>query len=146
MRGNVTFRSTVPVNLDKHPPGEELAEYLAEKMTAGGLKTRVFDNYEDFAWWIESEAERRMPWALLGYVNDGPAEWLIQINSSVGWLGRLLGRSDKEGCRLFTERLQTMLTSDPQFSDVRWHVGEWSDSGWSSDPAEPDAAGDRGGR
>jgi hypothetical protein len=66
MRGNVTFRSTVPVKLDKHPPGEELAEYLAEKMTAGGLKTRVIDNYEDFAWWIESEAEQRMPWALLG--------------------------------------------------------------------------------
>lgn len=137
MRGNVTFRSTVPVDLDKHPPGEELAEYIAEKMTAAGLKTRVIDNYEDFAWWIESEAEQRMPWALLGYLGDGPAEWLIQINYSVGWLGRLLGRSDEHRRWLFTERLQAVLTGDPHFNDVRWHVGESSESGWSSNPGEP---------
>src|SRR5262245_14760291 len=106
MRGNVTFRSTVPVDLGKHPPGEELAEYLAAKMTAAGLTTRVIDNYEDFAWWMESEGDSRMPWALLGYIDDNAAQWLIQINSSVGWLGRLMGRSDQEGRRLFTERLQ----------------------------------------
>lgn len=140
MRANVTFRSTVPVDFEKHPPGEELAEYIADRMTASGLKTRVIDNYDDFAWWIESEAELRMPWALLGHIDDGCAEWLLQINSSVGWLGRLLGRSDEEGRRLFTERLQSVLTGDRHFSEVRWHAGEWSDSGWSSSPAEPVAA------
>jgi len=143
MRGNVTFRSTVTVDFDKHPPGEELAEYIAEKMTAAGLKTRIIDNYEDFAWWIESEAEQGMPWALLGYIDDDPAEWLLQINSSVGWLGRLFGWSDEEGRRLFTERLQGVLAGDPHFTDIRWHIGEWSDSGWSSSPAEPGAAADR---
>ena len=134
MRSNVTFRSELPIDLDQHPPGEELAKYLAEGMSAAGLKTKVIDNYDDFAWWIESEAETRMPWALLGYVDDGPAQWLIQINSSVGWLGRLLGRSDEPGRRLFTERLNAMLTDDSVFSDVRWHLGEWSDTGWSSRP------------
>jgi hypothetical protein len=146
VRDKVTFRSTVSVDLDKHPPGEELAKYIAEKMTAAGLKTQVIDNYEDFAWWIESEAQQRMPWALLGYIGDGPAEWLLQINSGVGWLGRLLGCSDEEGRRLFTERLQAVLTGDPHFTDVRWHVGELSDSGWSSNPVEPGAVHDRGRR
>jgi hypothetical protein len=136
MRSNVTFRSTVPVDFDKLPPGEELAEYIAEKMTAAGLKTQVIDNYEDFAWWIESEAERRMPWALLGCAGDDPAEWLIQIIPGVSWLGRLLGRSDDEGRRIFTELLQVVLTGDLHFSDVRWHVGEWSESGWSRSPTE----------
>ncbi len=131
MRGNVTFRCTLPIDLDKHPPGEELAEWIAARMTAGGLATRVIDNYEDFAWWIESESDQRMPWALLGYVGDGPAEWLLQINSSVGWLGRLLGRSDEAGRRLFSARLHAVLTGDPAFSDVRWHVGEWSEPGWA---------------
>lgn len=144
MRSNVTFRSTLLVDFDKHPPGEELANYIAEEMTAGGLKTQVIDNYEDFAWWIESEEELPMPWALLGYVDDGPAQWLIQINSSVSWLGRLFGRSDEEGRRLFTERLQAVLMRDSHFTDIRWHVGEWSESGWSSSPAVPDAAADGG--
>jgi hypothetical protein len=135
MRGNVTFRSTVPVDFDQHPPGEELAQYIADKMTQSGLKTRVVDNYDDFAWWIESESEKRMPWALLGYVDDGPAEWLLQINSSVGWLGRLLGRSDEDGRRLFTERLHAVLSNDTCFSDVRWHAGEWGESGWTAGPA-----------
>jgi hypothetical protein len=61
MRGNVTFRSTVLVDVDKHPPGEELAVHIAGKMTAAGFKTRVIDNYEDFARWIESESDQRMP-------------------------------------------------------------------------------------
>lgn len=144
MRGNVTFRCNLPVDLGKHPAGEELAEWLAGRMTAGGLVTRVIDNYEDFAWWIESESDQRMPWALLGYIGDGPAEWLLQINSSVGWLGRLFGRSDEFGRRLFSERLQSVLVGEPAISDVRWHVAEWSDSGWASSPgAEPYA--DRGG-
>ena len=147
MRGNVTFRCTLPVDLDKHPPGEELAEWIAARMTAGGLVTRVVDNYEDFAWWIESESNWRMPWALLGYIGDGPAEWLLQINSSVGWLGRLLGRSDEEGRQLFSERLHAVFASEPAFTDVRWHFGEWSKPGWASVPdAEPGAAADGGAR
>lgn len=134
MLHNVTFRSTRPVDFEQHPPGEELAAYLAEKMTQRGLKTRVVDNYEDFAWWIESESDQPMPWVLLGYVDDGPAEWLMQLNSNVGCLGWLFGRSDEEGCRDFAERLHAVLSSDPDFSDVRWHAGEWSDSDWSTTP------------
>lgn len=146
MRSNVTFRCKLPIDLDKHPPGEELAEWLAAQMSARGLPTRVIDNYEDFAWWIESESDMPMPWALLGYIGDGPAEWLIQINSSVGWLGRLLGRSDEAGRRVFSERLQAVLVDEPAISDVRWHVGEWSDSGWTSNPeAELGSARDGGG-
>jgi hypothetical protein len=68
------------------------------------------------------------------YIGDGPAEWLLQINSSVGWLGRLLGRSDVAGRRLFSELLHAVLTGEPAFSDVRWHIGEWSNSGWASAP------------
>ena len=140
MRGNVTFRSTMPVDLDKHPAGEELAAYIAEKMTAAGLTTRVIDNYEDFAWWIESEAECRMPWALLGFIGDDPEQWLLQINTSVGWLGRLLGRSDEAGRRVFSERLHSVLSGDSTFLDVRWHVGEWTEPGWTCRAdAEPGA-------
>ncbi len=135
MRCNVTFRCTLPVDLDKHPPGQELAVYIADKMTQSGLKTSVVDNYEDFAWWIESESNQGMPWGLLGYIGDGLAEWLLQINSSVGWFGRLLGWSDEQGRKMFAERLHAVLSSDPSFSDVRWHLAEWDGSEWSSSPA-----------
>ena len=135
MRCNVTFRCALPVDLDKFPPGEELAFYIADKMTQSGLKTSVVDNYEDFAWWIESESNQRMPWALLGYIGDGVAEWLLQINSSVGLFGRLLGKSDKQGTRVFAERLQAVLSNDPSFSNVRWHLADWGRPDWSSSPA-----------
>ena len=145
MRGNVTFRCSLPIDFDKHPPGKQLAEWLAARLSEGGLVTRVIDNYEDFAWWIESESDLRMPWALLGYIDDGPAEWLLQINSSIGWLGRLIGQSDEAGRRLFSKRLQAVLVGEPAISDVRWHVGEWNDSGWASAPnAKPGAAADGG--
>jgi hypothetical protein len=134
MRDNVTFRCRLPIDLDKHPPGEELAMYLADKMTQAGLPTRVIDNYNDFAWWLEGESSPPRPWVLVGYVGDGPAEWLVTINSGVGWLGRVLGRSDEAGRRQFADRLHAVLSADANFSDVRWHVGDWNDSGWSSSP------------
>lgn len=100
------------------------------------LKTTVIDNYEDFAWWIESESEIRMPWALLGYVGDGPVEWLLQVKSNVGWFARLLGRSDVEGRRVFCDNLQAVLTSEPAFSEIRWHLDDWSKPGWANTPEE----------
>jgi hypothetical protein len=134
MRDNVTFRSTVPVDLDKHPPGEELARYIADKLTESGMKIREIDNYEDFAWPIEFESDQTMPWAILGYVDDGAAQWLLQINSSVSWFGRLLGNSDEPGRRMFTERLHALLTNDSNFSDVRWHLGDWNHTDWTAGP------------
>ncbi|SRR5258708_32085840 len=134
MHDSVTFRSTVPVDLDRFPPGEELANCIAEKLTCAGLVTKVVDNYEDFAWWIESQADQRMPWVLLGYIGDGPSEWLVTINSSVSWLGRLFGRSDSAGRRLFADSLHALLTGDPHFTEVRWHSGDYQETGWASSP------------
>jgi hypothetical protein len=135
----VTFRSSVPVDLDKHPPGEELAQYISLKLTAAGLKIRSVDNYEDFAWWIECDSDKRMPWVLLGYIGDDPEQWLITINSNVGWLGRLLGRSDLAGRQEFNKLLHSVLSNDPAFSDIRWHLDDWGQPGWSNSPDEPDA-------
>lgn len=44
MRGNVTFRCSLPIDFDKHPPGEELAEWLAARLSECGLVTRGIDN------------------------------------------------------------------------------------------------------
>lgn len=89
--------------------------------------TRVVDDYEDFGWRIEAESAAR----------------LHQINRGAGGLDRRLGRSDETGRRRFSERLPAVLLGEPAISNVRWHVGAWSDSGWGDAPgAEPGAAAD----
>lgn len=135
MKFNVTFRSTLPVDFNKHPAGEELAEFLASGIREQGLEILLTDNYEDFAWLLEFKDRSSSPWILVGHVDDGVFEWLAQINSGVNWLGRLFGRSDDESRQLVARKLHAVLSSDSRFSEIRWHEGEFSDEGWSPSPA-----------
>src|SRR5262249_40787089 len=112
MKFNVTFRCALPVDFDKHPGGEELAEFLAMKFRGQGLEIHLEDNYEDFAWLLEFKKRSPAPWLLVGHVGDDVYEWLVQINSGVSWFGRLLGRSDEKLREQVAEELHRILTRD----------------------------------
>jgi hypothetical protein len=134
MKFNVTFRCALQIDLDKHPAGEELAEHLAAKFREHGLGIEVIDNYDDFAWWLEFKGRSSSPWLLVGYVGDGVYEWLVQINSGVSWLGRHFGRSDQTLREEVARKLQEVIGADANFSEIRWHQGDFSDDGWSTSP------------
>lgn len=134
MRFNVTFRCSLPIDLEKHPAGEELADYLAAKFQECGLNIHVKDNYDDFAWWLEFADQSPAPWLLVGYVDDDDYQWLVQLHSGVSWLGRLFGRSDDKLREEVAEKLHDIVSKDSNFSTVRWHEGDFSEQGWSATP------------
>lgn len=136
MKFNVTFRCTLPVDFDKHPAGEELAEFLAANLREQGLNIHVADNYEDFAWLLEFKESSPTPWILVGHVGEDVYEWLVQITSGVTWLGRLFGRSDKELREKVAEKLHSTIDSHSSFSDIRWHQGDFANAGWTPGPTE----------
>ena len=133
MKFNVTFQSTFPVDIDKHPRGEELADYLAARLRERGFEIVSVDNYDDFAWSLDFKTTFS-PWLLVGHVGDGVYEWLIQINSGIGWLGRFFGRSDQQLLQSVTKSLHTILTEDACFSEIRWHEGDFAEECWSRSP------------
>ena len=130
MRFNVTFRCSVPMDLDSTPAGEELAEYLVARFGNHGLNIRVKDTYGDFAWWLEVKDRSPAPCLILGYVGDADYEWLLEMS----WLGRMFGRSDADLREDVALKLHDMLTQDANFSTVRWHEGECSDVDWTPTP------------
>jgi len=90
--------------------------------------------YEDVAWIMKTGPRGRGPDVVVGYLWDGEYEWLVQIGSGVGLIGRLLGRSDLEAREQIVQLLHQLLTKDKRFSDVRWHEGDFAKPGWSPTP------------
>jgi hypothetical protein len=139
MKFNVTFRCSLPIDFDKHPAGEELAAYIAAKLSEQGLNFQHIDNHEDFAWELVLKHRSPAPWLLVGYVDDDVYEWLVLIISGTHWFDRLFGRTDQELREAVAKKLHGILTTDPHFSDVRWHQGDFGEAGWTSSPVEPES-------
>ena len=134
MKHNVTFKSTLKINMDAHPKGEELAMYLYEKLAQKGFMISNFDNYEDFAWSVDIGSAKSKPWLLTGYVGDEDYEWLIQINSGIGIIGKLFGKSDVSECDSIAIKLDEILKAEATFYTIRWHVGDFAKDEFSITP------------
>jgi len=135
VRHNVTFRSTIPIDVAEQPIGCPVAELIGARLRESGISVSQPENYQDFAWLLEQSDNPKGAYLLVGYVGDGPFEWLAQVHSSIGWLGRRLGRSDTSECDQIAESLQQVLVSSREFSEVRWHEGEFAESGWTPTPS-----------
>jgi hypothetical protein len=131
MRLNVTFQTRLPFDIDSQPIGEAVAQDIAVKLRERGVEVAEPDNYEDYSWILESP---NGPYMLVGYVGDGESEWLAQVHSSVGKLGQLFGKTDRPECERIAAALHAVLSGDNQTSSVRWHEGEFSETGWTEQP------------
>jgi hypothetical protein len=120
--------------MDAHPKGEELAKYIYEKLEQKGLKIFNFDNYDDFAWSVSVGSDKVKPWLLTGYVGDGDYEWLIQINSGVGFFGKLMGKNDFLERDNIATKLDEILKAEAIFSIIRWHEGDFAKGDYSNAP------------
>jgi hypothetical protein len=133
MKLNVTFLCSLVIDSSQVPRGRELAEYLIAKFLEHGIEIRLVDNYDDFAWWLDVEGQPSHPWLLVGFVGDRDG-WLVQIRTGVGWMGRLIGRSDLPVRERVAQKLHAILSADLTFSGVRWHEGDFAEVGWSNAP------------
>ena len=134
MRYNVTFSTTIEVDFDDHPPGKEVAHWLQAQLRSHGADFDAMDLHGDFAWSLDASGEAKAPWLLVGHVCDPHVQWLLQIKSNVGWIGRLLGRSDTSQRDELVRTVHEALSSDSRFSDVLWHQGDFAEGDPTRDP------------
>ena len=133
MRTNVTFVTDIPVTETEPPFGEAVARRVAEALRAHDPSMRVVDSYEDYAWWLEGSGPRPRPWLMLGFVDDGPHQWLALIHSGRRLRDRIRGRTDDDAVAALALALHDALSESVGARDVRWHEGEFGD-GWSPRP------------
>lgn len=134
MKLNVTFQSSFPVDLSAHPEGEELAEYLAKTFTNAGVKITKVDNYDDFAWSLDTDADGEHLFLLMGFVGDGVCEWLMQIRNYTGLLDVFRRRRIRQACESLAPAVHQVLSNDAHFSNIRWHKGDFADNIYSATP------------
>ncbi len=133
MRLNVTFQTCLRFDMDEQPIGSAVGRRIAERLRGLGLAALIPENHEDFAWSIDF-GDQPGPYLLVGYVGDEDFQWLAQVYSGIGWFGRLRGRSDQKECESIALALHRALTTDETVTSIRWHDGEFSETGWRSEP------------
>lgn len=138
MKFNVTFQSSFPLDMSKHPEGEELAEYLASLFTRAGVTVTNIDNYEDFAWSLDTVVDGQRLFLLIGYVGDEVYEWLLQVRNYTGLLDMFRRRRIQRACESLSPIVHQVLSSDRYFSNIRWHKGDFAENKYSGTPdSEP---------
>ena len=135
MRLNVTFRCSLPTDKSAHPVGEELADYLRPKLDAAGISVSEVDNYNDIGWCLDTTVGDKKLFLAVAYIDKGDSEWLLQINKYTTSVWNIFRKgyalSEREQ---LAPLVHSILVSDPVFSAIRWHSGDFTKGKYSLTP------------
>ncbi len=133
-RLNVAFRCSLQFDDTAHPIGEEVAEYFSRSFSEAGIPISKIDNYNDFAWSMDTNRNGAKLFLLLGFVDDGDFQWLLQINEySSFWSSFRRNQSIAER-EAIAQIVNQTLQADGTISMIRWHVGDFSEESYTSSP------------
>ena len=134
LRNNVSFDVLMPFDLKLHPIGEEIAAYLAnsiEQKTGMNSKTEIWrDSGYELDFLIGPKPFR----FAFCYVGDQKYQFYGQVASEIGWLRRLFGYRDQVEEEALIRAVHRTLTSDPTFTNVRWHEAWYDEKNMSKEP------------
>jgi hypothetical protein len=100
------------------PGGRELTEKIAASLAAGGCRTSVVEQHEDYGWSFTARLDDHD----YHHVLNAPDE--NEVSLSVGmpgyWLKTLLLRKPRPAFERYCERLRTALAALDGVGELRW--------------------------
>lgn len=149
VRTFVTFRSDLervenprgrPLPAMPDPPGGRIAEYLVGELRSRGLVAMDPRPFEDYCHMIDCACGEAGFEIRVGFIGDEPQEWLIMIDSTLSFIGRLMGKRDAAPTREVTGAVDDALRREAaRCSEIRWYTPkEWDAGGesWAEHPVE----------
>lgn len=148
IRNCVSFKTTISsvdeppeeAGTPPEPPGRELAAYLADHLRQSGITVSNESPYEDYCRLCECRIGDFGFEVRIGYVGDQPQQWLITIDSTLGFWKKLRGqRDDPELSALATAIDHALRDSTAPCSSIRWYsLDQWDEGAavWSSHPLD----------
>ena len=133
-RLNVTFRCSLQFDDTAHPIGEEVAEYFSRRFSEAGIPISKIDNYNDFAWSMDTNRNGAKLFLLLGFVDDGDFQWLLQINEYSSFWSIFRRNQSIAEREAISQIVNKTLQADGSVSMIRWHVGDFSEDSYTSTP------------
>jgi len=141
MRTVVTFQSTSFNTTEPKPYfinpccfGDDLARWLIGQLRGRGVDTDEKPGQEDFGWYLDFQIAGVRSTFVVGFgfpPLDASADgtWIGWIERSRGFLGSVLGRRNRYIDPSAVELMHTILSTSPNFRDVRWHSRRDFDKG-----------------
>lgn len=125
---NVTFKADLPVDTTLHPAGQELAVYLKDQFTQSGILIEKIDNYDDVGWALDTTVDGKKLLILLGYLNDGDCQWLMQFDEYKSSFKDIFKwKKDLTACQKLAEKVREVFDKFSAIQDVQWHTGYYKD-------------------
>lgn len=147
MRTIATFRSSA-FNVSEPKPyfinpgcfGDDLAQWLIERLRVAGVATDDRPGQEDFGWYfnfIVSEGPHTCVIGLRPGDDDNDSEWVLWTERRRGLLGSLAGGRRRGISSAAVRVLHTALSAAPEVTGLRWHESRDFDAG-REDSAAPE--------
>jgi hypothetical protein len=138
MKYSVTYKALINGRPSRLDDIEHIAKFIANECS------NIFDTEPsassdfvyDYQWNIRWKNDRHAPSIMVGRISDNNYEWILQIESNVGWFSRLIGKSDTVPRDNLTLHIAEILKNNDMFTDIRWHQEYFADEGWSNSPEE----------
>ena len=128
VRTFVSFEADFPTA--EHPPGRELADFVAAALKAAGMTIDGPVEREGWAWDVLSSGAGLTIESIVGYSDDPPREWQVHTYAHLP-LRKRWSRSAKAQrdalLRRWCEAIDSAIKDDPRFRSVRWYEQETFD-------------------
>lgn len=122
----VTFRSSIfnatqprPNYINPHNYGDDVAEWLRDRLKNSGIPVEARIGQEDFGWYLGFQLAQDRYQFIVGYNADG--YWLGWLERARGFLASLLGARNRGIRNEAVEAVHSVLLSSESIHDVRWH-------------------------
>lgn len=138
-RTHVTFETDLADgNEDQDFPGKDVAYCIQSELLKKGfeIKRRYECRYShDFFCTVGS---RRFH-VILASVHGSMRQWIIQVESELGWFPKFLGLADSHQHSRLVNELDRILDESPNFINTRWykntdHFRRFEGSDWTAAP------------
>lgn len=147
VRTIVSFRSELervenppgePLPAMPDPPGSKIARHLVDRLRSRGFVVPDERPFEDYCRMIDCASGDRGFEIRVGFVGDDPQQWLVTIDSTLSFIGRLMGKRDTEASRQIAEAVDDALRAESAgCSEIRWYTPRAWDGGgedWADHP------------
>jgi hypothetical protein len=139
MRTIATFRSSA-FNVSEPKPyfinpgcfGDDLAQWLIQRLRAAGVTTDDRPGQEDFGWYFNFVVPEGPHTCVIGLRpgdDENESEWVLWTERRRGLLGSLVGGRRRGISSAAVRILHTALSAAPEVTGLRWHEARDFDAG-----------------
>ncbi len=121
MRYILSFKTSFAESSEfEHPKGYSICEFIRTELCLAGFSADQAENYRDIAWSVDCIINSKKVFFFVGYLGTRMTDWQLIVCSGTGLIKKILAYKDEQERLMLSKAINTILTRDERFSDLRW--------------------------